>query len=159
MLCVMTLTSEISPVWNSGTRVAGFAMSRHARRQADERAIGTDELATVMLNPMYRQPNGSRANANLTIYLDERKHLITAVLRTDEITELATTTRRKPVPAPSPEPVFERRAARKPRPLPVQRTHILDSIHPALREEITRLVDGDFSRLVVHSPTNVHINP
>lgn len=48
---------------------------------------------------------------------------------------------------------------RRPKPpsAPVKTGHVLDRIHPALRAEITRQVDGDFSRLVVHSPTNVEI--
>lgn len=59
--------------------------------------------------------------------------------------------------------VFER-TARRQRPVPAQagplvRSHVLDSIHPALRDEITRQVDGDFSRLVVHSNTKVTILP
>ncbi len=44
-------------------------------------------------------------------------------------------------------------------PPPVTTTHVLDSIHPALRDEITRQVAGDFSRLEVHSPTRVTIHP
>lgn len=42
---------------------------------------------------------------------------------------------------------------------PVRVQHVLDKVHPALRAEITRHVKGDFSRLIVHSPTNVTINP
>ncbi len=42
---------------------------------------------------------------------------------------------------------------------PVRHVSILDQIHPALRAEVTRQVDGDFSRVVVESPTNVTILP
>jgi hypothetical protein len=40
----------------------------------------------------------------------------------------------------------------------VETAHILDRVHPKLRAEIERLVEGDFSRLVIHSPTRVTIN-
>lgn len=52
-----------------------------------------------------------------------------------------------------------RRKRRKEDEPPVQKTHILDRVHPALRAEITRQVDGDFSRLVIESPTKVTILP
>lgn len=42
---------------------------------------------------------------------------------------------------------------------PVERGHILDSVHPSFHKEITRLVSGDFSRLVVHSYMSVEILP
>jgi hypothetical protein len=58
------------------------------------------------------------------------------------------------------ERTFLPRARRvKPAPPPLMKTHILDRIHPALHAEITRLVAGDFSRLVIHSPTRVKILP
>lgn len=65
---------------------------------------------------------------------------------------------------PPPEPVIpaQVRRRRDPHPAPsgqVTTTHILDRIHPALRAEITRQVDGDFTRLVVHSSTKVTILP
>lgn len=44
-------------------------------------------------------------------------------------------------------------------PAPLRSSHVLDAVHPALRAEITRQVAGDFSRLVVHSSTNVSILP
>jgi hypothetical protein len=41
----------------------------------------------------------------------------------------------------------------------VQTAHILDRVHPSLRAEIARQCAGDFSRLVIHTPTSVTINP
>jgi hypothetical protein len=40
-----------------------------------------------------------------------------------------------------------------------QGSEVLDQIHPALRREITRQVAGDWSRIVVLSPTKVQILP
>lgn len=73
----------------------------------------------------------------------------------------------KPAIAPVPQQIpgavrFKRRqtvalpAARCGR---VETTHVLDGVHPALREAITNQVEGDFSRLLVHSPTRVEILP
>ena len=75
----------------------------------------------------------------------------------DEPEEIPTVLR----PAPTPRPRRSRQKKIHP-PLPsegLKTSHVLDQIHPALREEITRQVDGDFSRLVVHSPMNVTISP
>ena len=154
----MTLTPDAPAC--SPTRVAGYALTRHALDQMAERGIDADQVARVILNPSYRLRGGMHANDNLTIYTDPRRHVITAVLRSHEVQELVEASQRKVIPTPqvSPEqPVVERR--RKPRAAPVARSHVLDSIHPALRAEITRLVDGDWTRLVVHSSTNVEIKP
>lgn len=62
--------------------------------------------------------------------------------------------------SPGWSPHFKPRHRRsQPAAAPVRRSHVLDNIHPALRAEIARQVDGDYSRLIVHSPTNVEILP
>lgn len=156
----MTLTPDAPVCWNSTPgKIAGFSLTKHAAGQMEERGIDRDQLATVLINPAYRQRNGTAANDNITVYLDHRTHVITAVLRAGEVEELAVATRKKPAPVPQQPQYVERRRPVKPVAPKVKRSHVLDSIHPALRKEITRLVDGDFSRLVVHSPTNVEIKP
>lgn len=56
------------------------------------------------------------------------------------------------VPAP--------RAPKKaPEPVEIKVIHVLDRIHPALRKEIARLAAGDYSRLVIHSATNITVLP
>ncbi len=58
-----------------------------------------------------------------------------------------------------PAPVRRARRPVEPVPMMVQVTHVLSRIHPTLHDEITRQVDGDFARLVVHSFTKVEILP
>jgi hypothetical protein len=64
-----------------------------------------------------------------------------------------------PPPAERPAQVSRRRGPQAPSPTPLTTSHVLDKVHPALRAEITRQVDGDFSRLVVHSSTKVTVLP
>jgi hypothetical protein len=52
-----------------------------------------------------------------------------------------------------------RQRRRKERAVAIETSHVLDRVHPALRQEISRRVEGDFSRLVIHSPTKVTIQP
>lgn len=74
----------------------------------------------------------------------------------------------EPKPAVAPEPPAIPGATRykhRQRILPsarsghVETTHVLDRVHPALHDAITAQVNGDFSRLIVNSPTNVEILP
>jgi hypothetical protein len=60
---------------------------------------------------------------------------------------------------PAPRKHSIRRRTTTPTAGALRTTHILDDIHPALRDAITAQVNGDFSRLVVHSPTKVEILP
>lgn len=144
-------------------RVAGYGLSRHAIAQMDERGIDREQVATALLNPSEcapDTPHGTRAqyaNRNVSVFVNDRTRTILAVLRQGEVDELAV----KPPPATKsiPAQYVPREKRRRPRPAPVKRSHVLDAIHPALRAEITRLVDGDFTRIVVHSPMKVEIRP
>ncbi len=57
------------------------------------------------------------------------------------------------IPAPAPVPEVEAVEA------DVDEDELFAKIHPRLWRQVTRLADGDLSRIVVHSPTSVEILP
>ncbi len=161
------------------TRRAGWVMSDPARSQLEECGIDRAEVYRVLTEPQMVIPaprGGQRFNGyGLSVIVDdgvivavqidgatrgnwdgwarERAEFADADLTAADALVRSELQRQPASQVPEP------RRRRRPVAAPIVTTHLIDRVHPRLRAEVTRLVAGDWSRMVVHSPCRVEILP
>jgi hypothetical protein len=170
----MTMT-DVAPSWS---------LTEHARAQLTECGISLSEVYRVLRQPqtMMPAPEGGfkYCGYGLVVVIENGTEITSIILDgasadtwegwaveraefgDSDVATADALVAAELVPAQREDPPAERRARRRTRAVPAPRlntSHILDAIHPALRAEITHQVAGDFTRLIVHSSTNVSILP
>ncbi len=122
----------------------------------ERRVSGYGLVATVYRNEVRTIAIDGATSVNWSDWAIERAEfgdsdvLGADALVAEDAARLAGALRREYIPRARPAKVA---------PPPLVVTHVLDRVHPALHAEITRQVAGDFSRLVIESPTRVTILP
>jgi hypothetical protein len=138
---VLRQPEAIFPGINGGKRFQGYGLVV---------TVDTDETIETILIDGATAENWSDWAAERAYFADGDVAGADALLRRDLAPRVPGTAQDAP----------RRRRRRQVEPAtPTTKSHILDAVHPALREEITRQVAGDFSRLVVHSPLKVSVLP